>query len=253
MGVVVFRVFRAEAWRRFGLLALLAAGVVLAVKGGGRQASYEAVPVAAGPLRRGEIVYSVPTTEKLMSFAVNIDWGEEFLPGMLSVFEEKGVRVTFFPTGRWAGLHPETLRGLLAAGHELGNHGFRHDHPKQLGDEALREHIVRNKDQLLEITGAETVLYAPPYGEADARIARIADETGHWTIMWTLDTVDWQRPAPSVIVQRIVPRARPGSIVLMHPTEPTLAALPTMIQSLQAEGYELIPIGELIERGQATP
>lgn len=254
MGVVVFRAFRAERWRRFGLLALLAVGAAAAVwTAGDRRAGYEAVPVTAAPLKRGDIVYSVPTSERLISFAVNIDWGEEFLPGMLDVFEQTGVRVTFFPTGRWAGLHPETLRELLAAGHELGNHGWRHDHPKNLGDDALREHIVRNRDQLRDIAGVETVLYAPPYGEVDARIARVADESGHWTIMWTLDTIDWQRPAPSVIVQRIVPRAQPGSIVLMHPTEPTLAALPTMIQALQADGYELIPIGELIERSQSAP
>lgn len=251
MGIVVFHTFRGGGWRRAGLVALFVALAVGGyVLGGNRQGAYEAVPVSAGPPTLGQIIYSVPTTERLASFAVNIDWGEEFLPGMLEVFEQHDVKVTFFPTGRWAGIHQETLRGLLAAGHELGNHGYRHDHPKQLGDEALREHIVRNREQLLEITGVETDLYAPPYGEVDERIARVARDTGHWTIMWTLDTIDWQRPPPSVIFQRIVPRMQPGSIVLMHPTEPTLAALPSMIQSLLADGYTLIPIGELIERAR---
>lgn len=251
MGFVVFRAIDGHKWRRWGTFGLV---IVLAflykTVDGGVGTSYEAIPVTAGPPTMGQIVYSVPTTEPILSFAVNIDWGEEYLPGMLDLFEQNGVRVTFFPTGRWAGLHPDMIRQFIAAGHELGNHGFRHDHPKQLGEVALREHILRNREQLQTIAGIQTDLYAPPYGEVDERIARIAADTGHWTIMWTLDTIDWQRPPPSVIVQRILPRVQPGSIVLMHPTEPTLAALPEMIRSLLTDGYELIPIGELIERAQ---
>lgn len=254
MGIVTFHTVRAEQWRRFAFVAaVLAVAFVLRAVGPGQGGRYEAVPVTATPLHRGNIVYSVPTDERLLSFAVNIDWGEEFLPGMLALFEQHGVRVTFFPTGRWAGLHPETLQELVDAGHELGNHGYRHDHPKRLGDAALTEHIVRNREQLLELTGVETDLYAPPYGEVDERIRRVAEETGHWTIMWTLDTIDWQRPAPSVIYQRIVPKVQPGTIVLMHPTEPTLAALPGMIETLLEQGYSIIPIGELIERAQQRP
>lgn len=252
-----FVLFRAWSWKRWqfaaGLAVLLAAIVVVRWADHRVGGSYGAVPVTTGPLQKGQIIYSVPTAEKVLSFAVNIDWGEEFLPGMLALFKKHDVKVTFFPTGRWAGLHPETVRQLIEEGHELGNHGYRHDHPKALGDGALMEHIVKNQLQLREITGIDTDLYAPPYGEVDARIARVAESAEHWTIMWTVDTIDWQRPAPSVIVQRVVPRVQPGTIVLMHPTEPTLAALPTIIETLLADGWQIIPIGESIERTLSPP
>lgn len=207
---------------------------------------------AAAPPQPGQAVYSIPIQERLLSFAVNVDWGGELLPRMLALFERHDARVTFFPTGRWAAMEPELVQALVRAGHELGNHGWRHDHPKALGDEALRDHIVRNQRFLRDLTGVETRLYAPPYGEVDARIARIAAEEGHWTIMWTIDTVDWQRPDPDVIVRRIVPRAQPGAIVLMHPTEPTLAALPTVLDMLTQAGWRVVPVGELLERAGTT-
>lgn len=250
MGIVLFGALSLRRLRRAAAFALviIAGLIVWSYEGDPGEGTYEAVPVTAPRLERGQIIYSVPTTERLLSFAVNIDWGEEFLPGMLELFARHDVQVTFFPTGRWAGIHPETVRQLVAAGHELGNHGYRHDHPKSLGDAALTEHIMQNQSQLRDIAGIETVLYAPPYGEVDERIARIAATTGHWTIMWTVDTIDWQRPAPSVIVQRVVPRVQPGTIVLMHPTEPTLSALPTIIESLLADGWKIVPVGRLIER-----
>lgn len=257
MGFVLFQALSLKRLQQGAafVLVIVAGFIVWMYEGhpGEGMGMYEAVPVSASVLAPGQIVYSVPTTERLLSFAVNIDWGEEFLPGMLELFAQHAVQVTFFPTGRWAGLHPETVRQLVAAGHELGNHGYRHDHPKSLGDTALTEHIVQNQSQLRDIAGIDTVLYAPPYGEVDERIARIAAAAGHWTIMWTVDTIDWQRPAPSVIVQRVVPRVQPGTIVLMHPTEPTLAALPTIIESLLADGWKIVPVGSLIEQALRPP
>lgn len=210
------------------------------------------LPVAAG-LDPRKPVYSVPVQERLISFGVNVDWGDEHLPGMLAVLAERDVRVTFFPTGRWARRRPDLIQTMAAAGHELGNHGDQHDHPASLSDGQLAELIRRASAVLEEIAGVKTQLFAPPYGEVDARIARVAAETGHWTIMWTVDTVDWRRPPPETIVQRVLGRVQPGAIVLMHPTEPTLAALPTILDRLLADGWRIVPVGELLRAGLAPP
>lgn len=233
---------------RWPLWMPVASGPPFSAENGRYTAVPVAMPMGPRPVHRGEPIYTMPVDERLVSFAVNVDWGAEFLPRMLQVLEEHNTKVTFFPTGRWAALEPELLRELVRAGHELGNHGYRHDRPKALGDEALREHITRSQQLLRDLTGVTTRLYAPPYGEVDARIARISAETDHWTIMWTVDTVDWQRPAPEVIVRRVVPKVQPGAIVLMHPTEPTVAALPTILDMLTAEGWTIVPVGTMLDR-----
>lgn len=248
-GRVRFRAVHVPRWRWVWAVAVILLG--LAVTDGLHRpldALPVAVPVQPRTMLREEPIYTVPVREKWISFAVNIDWGGELLPRMLQLFEDRHATVTFFPTGRWAAMEPELVRELVRAGHELGNHGYRHDHPKSLGNEALRDHIVRNQRLLEDLTGVTTTLYAPPYGEVDARIAAVSAQTGHWTVMWTIDTIDWQRPNPDVIVRRVVPNVQPGAIVLMHPTEPTLAALPTMLDMLLADGWSVVPVGVLLER-----
>ncbi|HET7559709.1 MAG TPA: polysaccharide deacetylase, partial [Limnochordia bacterium] len=66
----------------------------------------------------------------------------------------------------------------------------------------------------------------------------------------TLDTIDWQKPSAETILNRIVPRAKDGAIVLMHPTASTLAALPQMIRALNAKGYKIVSVSRLIAAHQ---
>jgi len=47
-------------------------------------------------------------------------------------------------------------------------------------------------------------------------------------------------------VDRVLSRVQPGAIVLMHPTEPTLIALPVILDRLLADGWRVVPVGELL-------
>ena len=51
---------------------------------------------------------------------------------------------------------------------------------------------------------------------------------------------------PDVIVQRVMGKLVPGAIILAHPTEPTLKALPTLLNQLKSQGYEVMTISELL-------
>jgi len=213
---------------------------------------FAAAEPAAAPAE-GEIpgkdqpVRKVPGRPKQMAITVNVDWGNEVIPGMLDVFDRYGVKATFFLTGRWAAAFPEMAALIASRGHEIANHGVSHAHPVQLSTHDLRSHIGENADILRRAAGVEPApLYAPPYGEVNDRVVREAAALGYWTTLWTLDTIDWQEPAPDTIVQRIVPRAEDGAIVLMHPKPQTLEALPRLIEGLQAKGYALVPLYRMI-------
>ena len=49
----------------------------------------------------GTVVRSGRSGSGQMTFTCNVDWGEEIIPDMLEILEEKNVRVTFFVTGKW--------------------------------------------------------------------------------------------------------------------------------------------------------
>jgi peptidoglycan/xylan/chitin deacetylase (PgdA/CDA1 family) len=142
------------------------------------------------------------------------------------------------------------VREISREGHEIANHGLYHGHPNKMGRTELQKLIVENARLLDEVTGEPPVkLFAPPYGEFNNEVLAVAGNLGYRTILWTIDTVDWKRPAPEVIIQRVTERIEPGAIILMHPTAPTVEALSPIIKNLKEQGYSFLPVGKLLREG----
>ncbi len=195
-------------------------------------------------------VYRVRTSERAVALAFNVAWGEEWLPGIMDVLSETGCHCTFFITGTWARQFPSMVQALASAGHEIANHGWSHPNPARLSEADLAELIERNETLLRELTGVRTTLFAPPYGEVNQRVCRVAARLGYTTVMWTVDTIDWQRPAPEVVAERAMKRLGGGNIVLVHPTEPTASALPVILAGLSEQGYRAVTVSELLSMGE---
>jgi peptidoglycan/xylan/chitin deacetylase (PgdA/CDA1 family) len=65
--------------------------------------------------------------------------------------------------------------------------------------------------------------------------------------MWSLDTLDWQRPKPKDIIDRVLNHIKPGTVVLCHDIHPgTVEAMPFIIEGLQQKGYHLKTISEML-------
>ncbi|RDV82523.1 polysaccharide deacetylase family protein [Ammonifex thiophilus] len=197
---------------------------------------------AAGP------VYHGPSSRREIALTFNVYWGEEHLPRIMQILEERRVKATFFLGGEWVERHPELAREI-ARRFEVGNHGYAHRHPDRLSvEENLRE-IRRAAEVIKRVTGKETRLFAPPYGERGASVLEAASRAGHRVILWSIDPVDWKNPPAAVISQIVIGKAHNGAIVLLHPTAPTAEALPHIIEELRARGYRFVTVEELLEHG----
>lgn len=63
----------------------------------------------------------------------------------------------------------------------------------------------------------------------------------------SVDSVDWKDPTPDDITKKVVGNVKSGSIVLFHnDLENTTQALPMILEQLSRQGYEFIPVSELI-------
>lgn len=197
-------------------------------------------------------VYQGKADGRQVALMFNVAWGNEELPGLLAVLQKAGVKATFFVEGRWAERYPDLVRQIAAGGHCLGSHAFYHlDYRKRPRGELL-ESLART-GQAVARTGAElSPLFAPPAGAVNAEMVRIAAEAGYWTIMWTADTIDWQRPAAAVIRERVTKKLTPGCLVLMHPTAPTVEALPGVLADLKRAGYRAVTVPELLPASWPT-
>ncbi len=219
------------------LCGLLAVGIVWSFLGD------EEASVMAEPIYQGS------NTEQKVALAINVDWGEEIVPKMLDALTQENVKATFFVTGRFAEKFPDLVEQIYQAGHEIGNHGYKHPHPDQLSVAQNQKDIVQAEKILEKITEEKPTLYAPPYGERGETCLQAAEQCGYTTILWTADTVDWEEPAPShdTLVQRVTgDKLTSGAIILMHPKEHTAEALPDIIKTIRAKGYQCVKVSEVL-------
>lgn len=202
-----------------------------------------------------EPIEQFKTEEKAIALTINVDWGEENIPGLLEALDQEQAKATFFLTGRWASKNPELVKEILARGHEIENHGYSHSHPDRISVAANEQEIIKTEKIIQNLTGQKSQYYAPPYGEKGASGLKAAQNLGYQTILWTLDTVDWRpESSPDLIAQRILNPAvrfgvkprKEGAIVLMHPKENTVKALPKILKELNREGFRMVKLSEVI-------
>lgn len=207
--------------------------------------------VCAGNWRQAaavlEPIYRGSADTKAVALAINVDWGEDIIPEMLQLFEKEEIQATFFITGRFASKFPDVIREIDAHGHEIGNHGYSHNHPDRTGFADNQLEISRTEEALKKIISSPAKLYAPPYGECSSPVVEAAEKLGYKTIMWTVDTVDWKGGTAAGIADKVVNKAQNGAIILMHPKPVTLDALPIMIKELKAQGYQFEKISQIIK------
>ncbi len=186
-----------------------------------------------------------PDKEKV-AFACNVAWGREHLPAMLQLFDDHDIEITFFLEGRWASNNEESVRTIYEHGHEIGNHGYHHYMMSELSKSEVKEEIVDTNQVIENVIEQEVELFAPPAGDFDEDVLRFAADEDLHTILWSVDTVDWQNPGVSYMEDKILTNVHPGAIVLMHPTEDTVTALETIIAGIRDQGLKVTSVSNLI-------
>ncbi|ARA97119.1 MULTISPECIES: polysaccharide deacetylase family protein [Geobacillus] len=184
-------------------------------------------------------IYRGHPDKPMVSFLINVAWGEEYIPDMLETLKKHDVKATFFLEGRWVKNHPEMAKMIADAGHEIGNHSYSHKDLKTLSNADIRRELEKTNEVIEAVTAVKCKWFAPPGGSYRDEVVEIAAKLRMKTIMWSVDTIDWQKPSPSVIVKRVTSKVHPGAMILMHPTMPTAAALDELIVSIQRQGYAI--------------
>lgn len=201
-----------------------------------------------------EPIYRGPDVEPAVSLMINVSWGEAYVPGMLDTLRKEHVHATFFLDGDWVVKHGDLVRDMVHDGHAIGSHGTGHPDFQRLSASQTERQIRRTNAIIREVSLRTPVAFAPPSGSFNRTTVSVAHRQGMPTILWTVDTIDWQKPPASVIVRRVQKQVTPGALVLMHPTQSTATALPTLIEWLKAKGYRFKTIADVIhERRTIVP
>lgn len=195
--------------------------------------------LGAHPIYRGN------PDKKMISLMINVAWGDEYLPSMLETLKKENVFATFFLDGTWLSKNLETAKAIGAAGHELSNHAYSHKNMSELSRSRAEEEI-RKTENLLKRIGVKNKLFAPPSGDYDQETVEIAYQMKLRTVLWTIDTVDWMKPAPEDVIRKVTGKLEPGAMILMHPTSASMLSLEAIIKDAKKKGYALGTVSELI-------
>jgi len=206
----------------------------------------------------GKIIARVDTKDSVVALTFDDGPVARVADSVMATLRARDVHATFFVMGQDLRAAPEVGAALVAAGHELGNHTWTHRRMVLVSQATVREEIEPT-DSLIRTVGERgPIRFRPPYGYKLFGLPRYLARTNRVTVTWDIEPESFQDVAetPEGIVSHVLARVRPGSIIILHPWYPsratTRAALPVLLDSLQARGYRVTTVGELLG-GSASP
>lgn len=191
-------------------------------------------------------IYRGHPDKPMVSFIINVAWGNEYLPEMLAALKRHQVKASFFLEGNWVKNNPDLAKMIVSAGHEVGNHSYTHPDMQRITAAQTREQLQKTNEVIEAATGKKSIWFAPPSGSYRDETVKIAAEFKMKTVMWTVDTIDWQKPAPDQLINRVISKIDNGFMVLMHPTNSTAKSLDRLITLIEEKGLKISTVSDLM-------
>ncbi len=212
--------------------------------------------------------------------ALTFDDGPDltYTPQYLDILASHNAKATFFMIGTSLSAGDEYAQmacRVRDAGHQIASHTYSHyDGTLSSLDAATRnDEISKTFDIIKQVTGVETSVFRPPYGEFRGwQYLQYMAQTGRditSSVYWSVDSEDWSVAQNGTDVytgaQTIVDNCTKGlnetnyngAIILMHDgggnRERDVIALPTILETFQALGYEFVTVDEMVAADSTFP
>jgi peptidoglycan-N-acetylglucosamine deacetylase len=173
-------------------------------------------------------------------------------PTVLETLREAGAKATFFLAGEQVSRRPALAAEIVAAGHRVELHCYRHRNLLRLTVREFLEDAERGRVAIEEATGQAIADYRPPYGIFSAATLRAVRRRGWRPVLWSRWGRDWGRRATAgSIARRSISGVRAGDVLLLHDADyysapgswvRTAAALPLILEELERRGLRSISL-----------
>lgn len=202
----------------------------------------------------GKTYDHVTSLQKVVALTFDDGPNEPYTSQVLDILSSHGVKATFFVVGKNMEYYPDVAKRIVAEGHVLGNHSYAH---KPLSEFEVPDYAELDLAQkaIYNVAGVKPHLFRPPYGRKTPWELEYLKQKGIMTVTWSVSANDPNTTSPAVISERILRGAHPGAIILLHDgngtkhgadCRQTIAALPEIIDSLQAQGYTFVTVPKLL-------
>lgn len=203
----------------------------------------------------GELVPRVETAQRRVALTFDDGPDGEHVQELLGALDAAGAKATFFVVGADAERHPDAVRALVAAGHEVANHSWSHERMVFVSPSWIRRELDDTDRVVVDAGAPRPRWFRPPYCKKGLALPWILSQTGRTTVTWDVEPESDPALAdsPDALVGAVRAQVRPGSIVLLHPwydsRGATREALPALLAGLREDGWALVTVSELVDGG----
>jgi peptidoglycan/xylan/chitin deacetylase (PgdA/CDA1 family) len=180
----------------------------------------------------------------------------EFTPRIADVLARHDAKATFFCVGQRVEAHPDLVRALVAHGHAVENHTYRHGTGLDLfSADRLRVDLVRCQTALQTAAGVTPRFYRPAVGIRNPPVHAAAAAVGLTVVTWTHAARDgvWRLSPERALA--LAARCRRGDILALHDgtlserrvlRATTVSALDALLRELKSRGLACLTLPELL-------
>lgn len=186
----------------------------------------------------------VPDCRVEKCVALTFDDGPgSYTPELLKTLAQYDAKATFFLIGKNVAKYPDIVKAEFAAGHEIGNHTWSHEHLTKMSVAAAQKDLKKTDEAIKHAIGKNPTLIRPPFGALGPALKKSLDVP---VALWDVDTLDWKTRDTKKTV-KTAEKVVPGSIVLMHDIhESTVKAVPKILEDLKSQGYHFVTVTQII-------
>lgn len=213
-----------------------------------------------------DILWHAHTDKRIVALTID-DTPSEHTNEIFSILQANGANATFFIIGSQvqssnpSPSHKATLRDLVLAGNELGNHAMHDEPSRALSDDVLRDEIKEVEAMIRDAYGSSSnddvegskagpahYYFRPGSGFFSARMRRLVKGIGYRLVLGSVYPHDPQIPYWRVNASHILGSVRPGSIIICHDRRCwTAPMLRKVLPELKRRDYQVVTVTQLLD------
>ena len=202
----------------------------------------------------GKNIVHLNTDQRIVALTFDDGPSPPYTEQLLDGLAKHDVKATFFMIGNRIERHPETVRRVIAEGHQVANHSYSHPLLGFLPPSYVQRQIDRTDTLLRQVGLTREIGFRAPVLTRFLPVAWILAKGDRAHISCDVWSWDWVTQNPDRITKTVLRKVKPGSIIVLHDGKAsnknadrsgTIEATDRIITALKRDGYRFVRMSDI--------
>ena len=206
----------------------------------------------------GKNIVRLNTDERVVALTYDDGPNPPYTDQLLDILAKHNVKATFFMIGNRIEKHPETVRRVIAEGHQVGNHSYSHPLLGFLPPNTVQREIERTDKLLRQVGVTNEIVFRAPLLTRFLPVAWVLAKGNRAHISCNVWSWDWTTQNPERITETVLKKTLSstgaGSIIVLHDGKAenrdanrsgTVEATDRIITALKRDGYRFVRLSDV--------